>query len=149
MLHRRRRAGAGYDLFARLPGLFLFDGTPASGHTVADLEQAIREQIKRVQSEPVEEAELARIRSQVVASKVYERDSMFYQAMQIGTLETVGYGHEHLHSYLKQIEKVTPEQIQQVAKKYLQDDTLTVAILEPQPMAAGQMPRRGMGGHGR
>jgi len=44
---------------------------------------------------------------------------------------------------------VTPEQIQQVARKYLVDDRLTVAVLEPQPLdkAPRAMPMGGGHGH--
>ncbi len=125
-------AGAGYDLYDRIDSLFLFDGTPATGHSIEELEAAIREQIKRVQDHPVEQAELDRIKAQVVAGKVYERDSVFYQAMQIGTLVTVGLDHKLLDDYLERIRAVTPAQVQAVAKKYLIDDSLTVAVLDPQ-----------------
>jgi len=125
-------AGAGYGLYDRINSLFLFDGTPSTGHSVEELEAAIHEQIQRVQSEPVEEAELERIKAQVVAAKVYERDSVFYQAMQIGTLVTVGLDYQQLDEYVDHIRAVTPAQIQAVAQKYLVNETLTVATLEPQ-----------------
>ncbi|RLA36713.1 MAG: insulinase family protein [Gammaproteobacteria bacterium] len=127
-------AGAGYSLHGRLPGLFLLDGTPADGHDVGVLEQALRDQVRRLQEEPVAADELARIKAQVVAGKVYERDSVFYQAMQIGTLETVGLGWEQLDAYVERVNAVTPEQLQQAARKYFVDDTLTVAVLEPLPI---------------
>ena len=128
-------AGSGYGLHDRLPGLFLLDGTPANGHTIADLERGLREQVERLKQEPVSVDELARIKAQVVASKVYERDSVFYQAMQIGVLETVGLGWQMLDDYVAKVNAVTPEQLQAVAEKYLVDDTLTVAVLEPLPIA--------------
>ena len=127
-------AGSGYGLHDRLPGLFLLDGTPANGHTIADLEQALRAQVKRLKEEPVTVEELARIKAQVVAGKVYERDSVFYQAMQVGILETVGLGWDKLDEYVERVNAVTPEQLQEVARKYLVDDTLTVAELEPLPI---------------
>ena len=37
-------------------------------------------------------------------------------------------------SYLDNIAKVTPAQVQAVAQKYLIDDHLTIAVLEPQPL---------------
>lgn len=128
--------GAGYDLYSRLEDLFIFDGTPAHDSTVADLEEAIRKQIDLVKTEFVSEAELKRIKAQVVAGKVYELDSVFYQAMQIGTLETVGLDWRLLDKYVDKIRSVTPQQVQDVAKKYLIDDHLTVAILDPQPAKA-------------
>ncbi len=141
-------AGAGYDLFSRLDELFTFDGTPAPGHTVAELEAALREQINQVRDTLVTADELERIKAQVVAAKVYERDSTFYQAMQLGTLETNGLSWKLADEYLDRIKAVTPEQIQQVAKKYLIDDRLTVAVLDPLPIENGKHPRPAMGGDG-
>jgi len=126
--------GTSYDLYARLNELLTFSGTPAQGKTVQQLEAAIRDQVKQVQDQLVSEEELKRIKAQLVASKVYEKDSIFYQAMQIGTLETVGLDWRVAENYIDKVRAVTPEQIQQVARKYLVDDGLTVAVLDPQPI---------------
>ena len=134
-------AGAGYSLYARLPELFLLDGTPANGHTVAELEAALRAQVERLKEAPVAPEELERIKAQVVAGKVYERDSVFYQAMQVGLLETAGLGWQRLDEYLERVNAVTPEQLQAVARKYLVDDALTVAVLEPLPLQTAAVTR--------
>ena len=85
-----------------------------------------------------------------MASSVYEQDSSFYQAMQLGILETVGLGWQRKQEYLKKIQSVTPEQVQAVAKKYLIDDQLTVAVLDPQPIEDRRVPAsKGGSRHGR
>jgi zinc protease len=71
---------------------------------------------------------------QTVASKVFEQDSVFYQAMQVGLLETVGLDWRLADAYVDNLKAVTPEQIRAVAEKYLTDENLTVGILDPQPM---------------
>jgi zinc protease len=139
-------AGAGYSPFSRQKTLFLFDGQPAQGHTIAELEQAIRDQIKQVKEKPVSEAELARIKAQVIAGKVYEKDSVFYQAMQIGSLETIGLDWRLADNYAERIQQVTAEQVQKVARKYLSDDQLTVAVLEPQPLDGKRIRHGATGG---
>ncbi len=127
--------GAGYDLYARMDEMLIIDGTPAQGHSIEDLEGAIREQIDRFKTELVSQEELDRVKAQVVAAKVYEKDSIFYQAMQIGTLETVGLDWRLMDQYVDRLKAVTPEQIRAVANKYLTDDRLTIAVLDPQPIA--------------
>ena len=127
-------AGTGYSPFARLDGLFMFDGQPAQGHTIPELEKAIRTQIKLVKNELVSSDELARVKAQVIASEVYEKDSVFYQAMQIGSLETIGLDWRVGQQYADRIKQVTAEQVRDVARKYLVDDHLTVAVLEPLPL---------------
>jgi len=76
--------------------------------------------------------ELQRIKAQVLASDIYQKDSNFYQAMEIGTLETVGLGWQKADEYVSKINQVTAEQVRIVARKYLIDDHLSIAYLEPQ-----------------
>jgi len=135
-----------YSASGRYPGMFTIDGTPANGHTVASLETAVRGQITRLHNEPVSTEELARVKAQVVAQDVYTRDSLFYQAMRIGLLETVGLSWRLIDDYVDRIRAVTPEQVQTVARKYLIDTNLTVTQLDPQPLPKGRKPRRGGSG---
>lgn len=129
-------ADTGYGIFSRLDELFLIDATPAKGYSVKQLEQAINKELDKVKNDLVSTKELERIKAQAIAEKVYEKDSVFYQAMQIGMLETVGLDWKLNDEYTKRIRQVTAEQIQKVAKKYLVKDTLTVAVLDPQPLTA-------------
>jgi zinc protease len=69
-----------------------------------------------------------------VAGHVFQLDSMAYQAMQIGQLESIGLSYRDVDTMLKKLQAVTAEQVRDVAKKYLKDDSLTVAILDPQPL---------------
>ncbi len=128
----------GYGLYSRQAELFVIDATPAEGHTLEEVQQAIEVQLERVKTEPVSDDELARIKAQVVAGKVYELDSLFYQAMQIGMLETVGLGWRKLDEYVDRVRAITAEQVKAVANKYLIEDSLTIAVLEPQPLAASK-----------
>ncbi|PHS22557.1 MAG: peptidase M16 [Methylophaga sp.] len=130
--------GAGYGLFSRLADLFIVAGTPAKGKTIDALQQAVMAQLEKVKMELVSEQELNRIKTQVVANAVYERDSVFYQAMQIGMLETVGLDWRLSDAYVENVQAVTAEQVMAVAKKYLIDDGLTIAELIPMPLEAKQ-----------
>jgi zinc protease len=125
-------AGAGYGLTSRLSSLFELEATPAEGKTVTDLEVALKGEIKKLQEELVSNDELQRIKAQVLATDIYQKDSGFYQAMEIGTLETGGLGWHKAEEYVPRINQVTAEQVREVAKKYLVDDHLTIAYLEPQ-----------------
>jgi len=140
-------ADAGYRMASRLDNLFMFSGTPAKGKSVHDLEVAFRKEILDLQNHPVTEAELQRVKAQVVSSDVYEKDSVFYQAMTLGTLETIGLSWRLADKYVERVKSVTAEQVMEVAKKYLVDDRLTIAELDPLPMdkAAKRPPAGGMG----
>ena len=54
--------------------------------------------------------------------------------MQLGMLETVGLGWQRADEYVQKVNQVTAAQVQEVAKKYLVDDHLNVAYLEPLPI---------------
>ncbi len=127
-------ASAGYNLTTRLSNLFELEATPAQGKTVFELESALKNEITRLQNELVSQDELQRIKAQVLASDVYQRDSNFYQAMQLGMLETVGLGWKKADEYVEKVNQVTAQQVQAVARKYLIDDHLNVAYLEPLPI---------------
>jgi zinc protease len=49
-------------------------------------------------------------------------------------LETVGLDWREAERYVGRINAVTPEQVRQVAREFLRDERLTVAILEPLPL---------------
>jgi len=138
--------GTSYNAAARQPTLFLVSATPARAHTVKELEAAIRAQLKRVQDELVDKAEIERVKAQVASSNVFQRDSIFYQAMQMGTLETVGLDWKLLNHYVDRIEAVTPGQVRAVARKYLTESNMTVTVLEPQPGSIRPRPARPAGG---
>ncbi len=130
-------ASAGYDGVVRGEALFTLSGQPAEGHSVAELEAALREELRRIRDEGVQEEELARIKTQIIASQVYKRDSMMAQAMEIGHFEASGFHWRDYDKLLEKLRSVTPEEVQAVAKKYFGDDSddrLTVAVLDPLPI---------------
>ncbi len=128
-------AGAGYQGTGRGPGFFLLSGTPSEGKTVAELEAALRAEVRRVAEEGVGREELDRVKAQVVAAQVFARDSMFAQASQMGALESIGLSHRTIDIMVDRIRQVTPEQVQEVAARYFGDEALTVAVLDPQPLS--------------
>lgn len=127
-------ASAWYSGYGRLPNLFVMSGSPAKDVDLQVVKDALTEQLGRLKTELVDAKELQRVKAQVIAEEVYERDSVQHMATILGSLETVGLGHKLMDSYVDSILAVTPEQIQAVAKKYFVDDTLTVAELDPQPI---------------
>lgn len=138
---------ASYDSFSRGPVLFRVGGTPAAGKSVEDLERALRNELKRIVDEGVSADELERVRAQIVAAHVFARDSMFFQAQQIGTLEMAGLSHGDIDLMIGKLKAVTAAEVQAVARKYLVDDGLTVAYLDPQPLRARRPQARPQGGN--
>ncbi len=126
--------GIDYDATARGPGMIYLHGSPAEGKTVAELETALRAEIARVQRDGVSEQELKRAKAQLVAAQIYKLDSMFGQAMEIGQTESAGISYRKIDRMLEKLQGVSAAEVQAVAKKYFTDDTLTIGILDPQPL---------------
>ena len=127
-------AGASYSGVNRGEALFFLDGTPSPGGSVAALEAALKEEIRKIADEGVSEQELKRVKAQVVAGQVFQLDSMFNQARLIGSLEIAGLPYDSAREQGEKLLTITSDQVRAVAKKYLLDDNLTVAVLDPLPM---------------
>ncbi len=127
--------GAGYDSTSRGPALFTLEGTPSEGRTVEELEAGLREQLALLVRDGVSAEELARVKAQVTANEVYKRDSVFYQAMQIGQMESIGLSYKDIPVMLQKLQAVTAQQVQDAARDILKDDHLIVAELDPQPLS--------------
>ncbi|MGQ3892102.1 M16 family metallopeptidase [Legionella sp. CNM-4043-24] len=120
-----------YNLYSRYQTQFIFYGSPARFHSLAQFKEGVLGEIKKLQQTPVKEAELKRIKLQIIAQKTFEEDSIFGQAMELGLLETVGLGWQTADKYQERIDAITPEQIQDVAKRYFTENALTEASLIP------------------
>ena len=127
-------ASASYGMSARHETLFVLSAVPNDKVEIDVLEFALREEVDTLKTQLADEAELDRVKAQVVASQVYQQDSTFYQAMEVGMLDTIGLPWQIKDDYVKKIMAVTAKQVQRVAKKYLRDERLTVAVLEPLPI---------------
>lgn len=127
-------AGASYELTSRGPGMCFIEGTPSQGRSAAELEAGLRAELARLDQNGVTEDELARVKAQVVAKRVFKRDSIFGQAMEIGQFETAGLSQRDIDQVPERIKAVTAEQVRAVARQYFVDDGLTVAVLDPQAL---------------
>ena len=139
VLVRERRiatsAGAEYELVSRGPGMVFLNAAAAQGHAGGELESALREIVAQVASQGVTAEELQRAKVQLLSQLVYRRDSFFAQAMEIGELESSGLSFRDADRIPERLKAITAEQVRSVAAKYLVDDSLTVAVLDPQPLS--------------
>jgi zinc protease len=134
-------AGASYGLWGRGPQLFSLDGVPAKGRTAAEVEAALRAQVARIAGDGVSAEELARVKTQWVASQVYQLDSLFSQARRLGSHWALGLPLDAGERLVTLLRQVTAEQVQAAAQRYFGDDQLTVAVLRPQPSGHRRSPR--------
>ncbi|HWR58778.1 MAG TPA: pitrilysin family protein, partial [Thermodesulfovibrionales bacterium] len=123
-------AAADYSGTYLEPFLFLLWGTPAQGKDAAELEKGLYAEVESIKEAPPLEREVQKAKNQIEASFVFSQDSLYVQAIKIGQFEILG-GWKLMDAYIEGIRKVTPEDVQRVAKKYLVDDNRTVGTLVP------------------
>ena len=129
-------AGAEYDMIARGPGMVFLYAAAAQGRSGSELETNLREIVARIAAEGVSAEELERAKVQQIAQTLYKRDSFFAQALELGMLEASGLSFRDAERIPERLKAITAEQVRIVAAKYLIDDGLTVALLDPQPLRA-------------
>lgn len=126
-------ASANYEGFARGDSLFFLSGVPNQSRQVSleQLEQALWEQIDELKQTPPSQEELNRVQAQMTAQLVYAQDSISHQANQIGMLESIDLPWTLLDEDIAALEAITPEQISEVARRYLVPERLTRAHILP------------------
>ncbi len=138
--------GASNGLWGRGPQLFMLDGVPAKGKSAAQVESDLRAQVARVARDGVTASELARVKTQWVASEVYKLDSLFNQARALGSNWALRLPLDAGSRLVARLREVTADQVQAVAKTYFGDDQLSVATLLPQPPDPSRKPRPAISG---
>lgn len=124
-------AEAGYDRYDLHQSLFFLTGIPAPKYTTFNVQNAMLDEINLLKTTMASQEELNRAKAQLIASKIYENDSLLKQTFDLGVPEMVGLSWQESDHFADHIRAVTPKEIQAVAKKYFTKNNLTVAILVP------------------
>jgi zinc protease len=130
-------ASAWYNAYSRGDSLFVLSATPnvQKQRSLAQVEAGLWAELEALKQTPPSAAELQRVRAQVIAGLVYERDSITSQATTIGTLETVGLSWRLMDRELADLEAVTADDIRNAARTYFTRTRLSVAHVLPEEAA--------------
>jgi zinc protease len=125
-----RSIDADYNGVSIDPSVFSITAQLMPGKDPGQIEREIDLLLDQVKAEPIGDRELQKAKNQIEAAFVFAQDSIFGQAMKIGYYEAVG-DWRLMDRYLDGIRKVTVEDVQRVAKQYLDRDRRTVGVLIP------------------
>lgn len=113
------------------PGLFSVDALVAPGVAPEKVEKVILDQVERVKRNGVTAAEMQRALGPYRANVAYRRDGTGSAAGALN--EYIAMGDWSLYvTYLGKLEKVTPADVQRVARKYLNKDQSTTGWFVPE-----------------
>jgi predicted Zn-dependent peptidase len=132
---RDQKTAAAAAGFSGFPGtkyahLFAFYGVPLPGHTNAEMQKGIQEQITRLKSEPVTDEELQMFKTRTKADLIRGLASNEGLAQQLAVYQTRYGDWRELFKYLDKVDKVTKEDIKRVANKVFQDSNRTIGSIE-------------------
>ncbi len=121
----------------RYPNLALFYLAPAPGRTLGENERALNEILTGLQTQKVEAAPLARARTQARATVIRQLANNSGLAESLALYQS-GYGNwRKLFTSLDDVNKVTAEDVQRVARQYFVINGRTLAVSGPRAVPAG------------
>jgi predicted Zn-dependent peptidase len=97
----------------------------------ARAEAALREQLERVQREPVSAEELRVAKSYLLGNLAMDRRTNARQAWYLAAYEVSGIGFEFLERYVGAVRAVSAADVQRVARRYLA--VLRTVVVQPTP----------------
>ena len=111
------------------PLLLTVSAQPLGGHSTAELETAIYDEIDRLRREPPRDREIQRVRNQLEAGEVHRLSSNFGLAFQLVESAAVYGDWRETFRATERLAAVTAEDVARVAERYLVRAGRTVAVL--------------------
>ncbi|MFU8812782.1 MAG: M16 family metallopeptidase [Balneolaceae bacterium] len=130
----RTRQGLAYAVFGSYGSNNFYPGTFTAGvmtqsETTADAIDSIISEIGRLQDEPVSDEELAQTKDQFLNSLVFRYVSRAGILNQRLGYEYAGLDPDSFDRLVEEIREVTPDDVQEVAQRYLRPDALQILVV--------------------
>jgi zinc protease len=113
------------------PGWYSIGASAAAGKPLAQVETTIQQTLAAFRQQPVSAEELDRAKTQLRASFIFGNQDISSQATQLGYSQVVSGDYRFTDRYLAGIDRVTPADVQRVARTYLKPERQTVGFFEP------------------
>ncbi len=120
----------------RDPGLFNVYATVRPGVEPKKVEEVILSELARVAEQGLTTAEVEKARQQIIAQVAFSRDGTSEVASQLSEAEAVA-DWRFFSRYEENVRKVTPADVQRVARTYFKEDNRTVGHFIPKPAGGG------------
>jgi predicted Zn-dependent peptidase len=114
---------------SKYPTLFALLAVPNQGISVDTLEATIYEEIEKMKNGEISQEELDRVKTNARAGLIRGLDSNSGLAQQLATAESRRGDWRKVFTDIEELEKITIEDLQRVANKYLTKENRTVGII--------------------
>ena len=120
-----------YDTYSRKENLITLGGSPRKGISPNQFREEILNEFQEFVNSGLEDGELDQVKSRLLANNIYKFDSVFYQVMQVGMLETKNYNWRLLDSYMEYINSINEEDLKNTAKNFILNKKHLYSLIEP------------------
>lgn len=117
---------AAFNNNMKYAGYFAFSAETKGDADPIDLERAWYEELKKLQSEPVSDRELEKVKNQSAANAYRQLENSFFIMLQLGYYEAMG-DWNYINTQPRAIAAVTADDIQRVANTYFDETNRSVA----------------------
>jgi predicted Zn-dependent peptidase len=114
---------------SRYPNLFIINATPRAPHTVAEVEQAIYQELDRLKKEPMTQKELQQILNQLEYEESRQMASNSGLARNLTEYEAVAGTWRYLIEHRQKVATITPADVMRVAKQYFTRENRNVGFI--------------------
>ncbi len=135
-------AWAGYESFEQM-GIFTL-GAEVVGDNPLPAERALWDEVRRVQNETVDPADLERIKTRIQTRRLFAQEEVMGMARNLSHYQQLGDYHL-ADTLVERLRAVTPEDVQRVAQTYIQVslsslmEYLPVDSAAPAPLSAAEL----------
>jgi predicted Zn-dependent peptidase len=127
----REKRSLAYELGAMYPVLrgpsHMLAYTITKPEQVGAARKQLLREVERLKKDGVGSVELQESRLKVIGNYLLERETNTGKAFNLALAEVIGVGYEFDQNFIREIEAVTPKEVQDVAQRYLDNFTLVMA----------------------
>ncbi len=120
-----------YDTYSARENLITMGGSPRKGVSPSVFKKELLNEFVEFIDNGLIEGELEQVKSRLLANNIYKFDSVFYQVMQVGMLETKNHDWELLDNYINDVNSITEDDLKAVAKKVILDNKFLYSLIRP------------------
>jgi predicted Zn-dependent peptidase len=114
---------------SRFPNLFVISANPRAPHTIREVEIAIQAELDLLKSEPVADRDLQRILNKIEFEESRRMGTNGGLARNLTEYEATTGSWRYMTEYRSKVKKVTPADIQRVARQYFTSENRTVGFI--------------------
>lgn len=133
MKNIREDKGYTYGIYSVLVGMketgYLTIATETGAEYTTDCINEIKKELDKLQDEPIKQEELTLVKNYIIGDLLRSLDGPIALADVLIDLKQSGFEHTQVNDFFNEVMSITPAQLQELAKKYLNTNTFIEAVV--------------------